>query len=228
MLRSAGLDPGAISFTFRPLWQLDAASAAAIALQKAQATQIYAGLGLWPAAVTARLVEAQLVQDGTYPSAAAVFAEAESAKGANASPTLDYDPSEPRDLRGRWNRGGPGASAAAGAPTSGRGGSGHDEPGSFAWLRNLLNPVGAAQAQGIPPEEPNRRLAEPMDPAEREPGEVVRIQRFVQAWRSLKEIDPTNRELETLEPPGSVPSEADVARMKVLRARPPSSACVMS
>ena len=74
MLRSAGLDPGALSFAFRPLWQLDAASAAAIALQKAQATQIYAGLGLWPAAVTARLVEAQLVQDGTYPSAAAVYA----------------------------------------------------------------------------------------------------------------------------------------------------------
>ena len=66
MLRSEGLDPGALTFAFRPLWQLDAASAAAIALQKAQATQIYAGLGLWPAAVTARLVEAQLVQDGTY------------------------------------------------------------------------------------------------------------------------------------------------------------------
>ena len=36
----------------------------------------------------------------------------------------------------------------------------------------------------------------------------------MQAWQSLKEIDPTNRELETLEPPGYVPSEADVARME--------------
>ena len=75
MLRSAGLDPGALTFAFRPLWQLDAASAAAIALSRAQATQIYAGLELWPAEVTARLVEAQFAQDGTYPSAAAVFAQ---------------------------------------------------------------------------------------------------------------------------------------------------------
>lgn len=167
------------------MWQLDAASAAAIALQKAQATQVYAGLGLWPAAVTARLVEAQLVQDGTYPNAAAVFAEGEVAEGAKASPTLDYDPSEPRDRRGRWRHGGPTASAAAGAPTSGGSGTGHDQPGSLAWLLNLLNPVGMAQAQTIPPEEPIRRRTEPTDPAEREPGEVVRIQRFVQAWQSL-------------------------------------------
>ena len=100
MLRSAGLDPGALTFAFRPLWQLDAASAAAIALQKAQVTQIYAGLGLWPAAVTARLVEAQLVQDGTYLSAAAVFAE----KGNIAADLKikDYSPSQPRDPDGRW------------------------------------------------------------------------------------------------------------------------------
>ena len=39
ILRSAGLDPGALGFAFRPLWQLDAASAAAIALSRAQATQ---------------------------------------------------------------------------------------------------------------------------------------------------------------------------------------------
>ena len=86
MLRSEGLDPGALTFAFGPLWQLDAASAAAIALQKAQATQIYAGLGLWPAAVTARLVEAQPVQDGTYPSATAVFAEAEASSWRKRQP----------------------------------------------------------------------------------------------------------------------------------------------
>ncbi|RYB03241.1 DUF1073 domain-containing protein [Lichenibacterium ramalinae] len=211
MLRSAGLDPGALTFAFRPLWQLDAASAAAIALQKAQASQIYAGLGLWPAAVTARLVEAQLVEDGTYPSAAAVFAEAEAAQGANTSPTLDYDPSEPRDLRGRWRQTGTGT---AGAPAPVEGGTGHEQPGSLARLFNVLNPVGTAQAQTIPPEEPSRRLAEPTDPAEREPGEVVRVRNFVRAWQTLKEIDPTNRELETLEPPGYVASEADVARME--------------
>ena len=95
--RSEGLDPGALGFAFRPLWQLDGPAQAALALSKAQATQIYAGLGLWPAAVTARLVEAQLIADGTYPNAAAVFAE-----GDATSPTLDYDPAQPRDPDGRW------------------------------------------------------------------------------------------------------------------------------
>ena len=48
LLRSAGVDPAALTFEFRPLWQLDAAAKAAVALQKAQATPIYAGLNLWP------------------------------------------------------------------------------------------------------------------------------------------------------------------------------------
>ena len=66
VLRSEGIEPDALTFAFRPLWQLDAPS-------KAQATAVYAGLGLlWPAAVTGRLVEAQLVEDRTYPNAAAV------------------------------------------------------------------------------------------------------------------------------------------------------------
>ena len=217
MLRSEGLDPDGLTFAFRPLWQLDATSAAAIALQKAQATQIYAGLGLWPAEVTARLVEAQLAQDGTYPSAAAVFAADGAASASGAKQAFDYDPSEPRDRRGRWHRNGTGPSTLApesGARTAGRGGPGHDQPGDLTSLFNLLNPVGAAQAQETPPDEPTRRTADPDEPTDPQPGEVVRIQRFVQAWRSLKEIDPANRELQTLEPPGYVPSEADVARME--------------
>ena len=109
--RSEGLDPGTLSFAFRPLWQLDAPSQAALALQKAQATQIYAGLKLWPAEVTARLAEAQLVADGTYPNAAAVFGEGgavevattDTATGAGALHCL----TEPRDLtdpgkKGQW------------------------------------------------------------------------------------------------------------------------------
>ena len=43
--RSEGIDASALIFAFRPLWQLDAATAATAALQKAQATQVYAG---WP------------------------------------------------------------------------------------------------------------------------------------------------------------------------------------
>ncbi len=48
---------------------------------KAQPTQIYAGLGLWPSETTARLVEAQLIEDGTYPGAEGIFAGA-GAEGA--------------------------------------------------------------------------------------------------------------------------------------------------
>ena len=76
ILRSDGLDPDALCFAFRPLWQLDEPAQAALTLSRAQATQVYAGLGLWPAGVVARLAEVQPVADGTDPDAAAVFAEA--------------------------------------------------------------------------------------------------------------------------------------------------------
>ena len=114
ILASEGLDPGGLTFAFRPLWQMDAATAATVALTKAQATQIYAGLGLWPTAVTARLVEAQVIADGTYPNSAAVFAEAGAAPVADAS-TGDAFPAglgslhyrtEPREANGRWTQGG--------------------------------------------------------------------------------------------------------------------------
>ncbi len=72
---SEDIDERGLTFAFRPLWQLDEPAKAALALSKAQATQIYAGLKLWPAAVTAKLVEAQVVAHGTYPNAAALFAE---------------------------------------------------------------------------------------------------------------------------------------------------------
>ncbi len=82
------------------------------------------GLGLWPTAVTARLVEAQVIADGTYPNAAAVFAEAGAASVEDAS-TGDAFPAglgllhyrtepreegssgeeEPRDWHGRWTTG---------------------------------------------------------------------------------------------------------------------------
>ena len=116
---SEGIDPGALTFAFRPLWWLDAATAATIALQKAQTTQVYAGLNLWPAATTALLVQARLAEDGTYPNAKAVFGE-----GANssvgASPTLDVDPDQPRDRHGKWTEGeGAGRSDPRITPTAG-------------------------------------------------------------------------------------------------------------
>ncbi len=115
---SEDIDEGALSFAFRPLWQLDEPSKAALALTRAQTTQIYAGLKLWPDAVMARLVEAQFVADGTYPNAAAVFAEqaAEVVTDArevgaipHASGEFWPEGKEPRDWHGRWTVAGGGA-----------------------------------------------------------------------------------------------------------------------
>ena len=110
---SEGIDEGALSFAFRPLSQLDEPAKAALALSRAQATQVYAGLGLWRAEVTAKLVEAQLVADGTYPNAAAVFAEqaevVNDAREVGAVPRASGgflpEGDEPRDWHGRWTTG---------------------------------------------------------------------------------------------------------------------------
>jgi len=209
--RSEGIDPAALTFAFRPLWQMDAASQASVALAKAQATQIYAELNLWRAPVTARLVEAQLIEDGTYPGAEAVFAEIERA-GTERS-ALDFDPNQRRDPDGRWTAGGPttpssaweaGATARAGiAPKR----TASSEPSG---ILSVLNPIGTAHAAGLEGEGENRPLAEvPPDPME-----PNRTARYVQAWRSLKEIDPNNRALLRLEPPDNVPTEADIARIE--------------
>ncbi len=212
ILRSEGIDPEALTFAFRPLWQMDAPTAANLALAKAQATQIYAGLNLWRRETTARLVEAQLVEDGTYPGAEAIFAEASEV----ASPTLDFDPGQPRDPQGRWTAGGSTTPASAGqaGATAGAGvapkRSAPNEPSGILGLLGMLNPIGTAHAAEAEGEGEGRPLAEgPPDPME-----PIRTARYVQAWRSLKEIDPDNRELEMLEPPGYVPTEADIARIE--------------
>ncbi len=144
LLRSAGVDPAGVSFEFRPLWQLDAAEKASVALSKAQTTQIYAGLGLWPAATTAALVQGQLAEDGTYPNAEGVFA-------AGGQPTLDYDPNQPRDPDGRWTNGGESLGSGTSAGLEQHTGvlSQPSEATHASWLNTLLraiNPVGAAQA----------------------------------------------------------------------------------
>ena len=216
--RSEGIEADALTFDFRPLWQLDAATAATVALQKAQATQVYAGLNLWPVATTARLVQAQLAEDGTYPNAAAAFGGSATSP---AAPTLDFDPDQPRDDRGRWTAGGESGGAAAetaaagkpgAAPTSShRAKAASEAPGGILGFLNALNPIGIAQAQEIEPEEENRR---PGEPGESEPGDALLLQRYDAAWEALRAIDPSNRNLETMEPPGSIPTEADIARVE--------------
>ena len=225
ILRSEGIDPGALTFAFRPLWQMDAATAATVALTKAQATQVYAGMGLWPAATTARLVAAQLIEDGTYPGAEPVFAEAEAggtgAYPAGASPALDFDPGQPRSPDGKWTAGGGGATsspesspaAVAGKSRSQASASQHspsptelNRPGQasgFMGLISTLNPIGTAWAQE---DDPKPELADPLAELRRE--------RYVNARMALRAIDPSNRALETLSAPDYVSSEADIARLE--------------
>ncbi|MCW6511407.1 DUF1073 domain-containing protein [Lichenifustis flavocetrariae] len=113
LFASAGVTLGALAFTFRPLWQMDAAAQAAIALQKAQATQIYAGLGLWPTEVMAGLVRGQLAEDGTYPNIQARLTESTAddigstraaAHPSIDNPTIDYE-GQGHDPNGWWSRG---------------------------------------------------------------------------------------------------------------------------
>ena len=220
--RSEGIDPGALTFAFRPLWQLDAPSKAALALSKAQATQIYAGLGLWPAEVTAKLVEAQLVADGTYPNAAALFAERDATASDGITPTLDFDPAEPRDLRGRWARTGGGAGTATGvarAPDQRQAEASHSSMTmSLSGLLGLLNPIGTARAAEEPPEDVSRRSEELAEPADLQPDEVMRSQRFTAAWESLKQIDPDSRAFEFLRAPGASTTEAEITQLEGARA----------
>ncbi len=213
---SEDIDEGALGFAFRPLWQLDEPSKAALALSKAQATQVYAGLKLWPAEMTAKLVEAQLIADGTYPNAAAVFADRDVPDPGDSSPTLDYDPAEPRDLRGWWTRAGGGAGKAAGvarAPSRGQAEASHP-PLSLSGLLGLLNPIGTVQAAEEPSEDVSRRSEELAEPADLQPDEVMRSQRFTAAWEALKQIDPDNDAFRILRAPGASTSEAEVERLE--------------
>ncbi len=132
LLRSAGVELEAVSFAFRPLWQMDAKDRAAIALEKAKATQVYAGLKLWPDATLARLVEAQLVEEATYPNAEAVFGEMTGQGAAQVRPsdpqgTADAFPvpsgsaaylTQPRDPDGRWAAEAGGGQAASNSTPS--------------------------------------------------------------------------------------------------------------
>ena len=226
ILRSAGVDPAALTFEFRPLWQMDAASKATVALNKAQATQIYAGLKLWPDAVTGRLVQAQLSEDGTYPGAEAIFAGTGPANapmpGSGEAhphdalrPATDFDPNQPRDPQGRWSAGG-GASFPSGeVPAAQRPGGApkarpSSEPGGILGLLGMLSPIGTASAEEVDPEEENRGLGE----ESLDPTAEVRIERYANARSALKAIDPNNQQLFTLTRPDYVPSEADVQRVE--------------
>ena len=227
ILRSAGVDPAALTFEFRPLWQMDAAAKATIALQKAQATQIYAG----PEPVARRHDGAarrgptrrgrhlsgrrgDLYGGGTGECAEDPLGEARRAPRCGL-PTISTQTNCATHKGDGWaEAGGVSAPPLANPPAHRPGGTPKAKPsgvpnGILGQL-GIFNPMGTASAAEIDPEEETRgRGEESFDPTAE-----IRIERYASARSALKEIDPHNQELFTLTPPDYVPSEADVQRLE--------------
>ena len=98
LARHAGVAPSAVTYSWAPLWQMSEAETAAIALQKAQAADIYATLGITaPSAMRAAIVS-MLLADGSYPGLAAAIAIAEASSEAAApliTPTQKVEKASP-------------------------------------------------------------------------------------------------------------------------------------
>jgi uncharacterized protein len=103
-----GDDDPNITYSWNPLWQTSDAENAAMAFQKAQATQIYATIGIINEDAFRQGVVNQLIEDGTYPG----LSDAIDAFGA--------EPEEPEDTGGYQPPapGAPATSAPSGTPPS--------------------------------------------------------------------------------------------------------------
>ncbi len=75
-----GSTPDSLDYRWVPLWQHTESEKAALALQKAQATQVLLATGLVPFLALATATQSQLVEDGTYPGLEAAL-EVEIAAG---------------------------------------------------------------------------------------------------------------------------------------------------
>ena len=78
----------------------------------------------------------------------------------------------------------------------------------------MLTPIGTAEAAEEPPEEVNRRSEELAEPANLQPDEMMRSQRFAAAWETLKQIDPDNDAFRVLRAPGAPTTEAEIAQLE--------------
>jgi phage-related protein (TIGR01555 family) len=86
LIRSAlGNRPTGVWYQWASLWQLTDGEKAEIALKKAQAAQIYAGMALLPPTALRKAIRNQLVEDGAYPGLEAALAEADAASEAPAA-----------------------------------------------------------------------------------------------------------------------------------------------
>jgi phage-related protein (TIGR01555 family) len=76
LIRSAlGSRPPEVHYKWAPLWQMTETESAEVAFKKAQATKIYADAGLMPDAALGKVVQNQLIEDGTYPGLDAALAK---------------------------------------------------------------------------------------------------------------------------------------------------------
>lgn len=88
LIRSAiGSRPSGVAFEWRSLWQMTEAERAAIAVQRAQAAQIYGALGALPPSVMRGCVTNQLLETGEYPGMRELLEKAEAA-GEKAEPII--------------------------------------------------------------------------------------------------------------------------------------------
>jgi phage-related protein (TIGR01555 family) len=78
LIRSAlGDRPPELFYEWNPLWQMDEQVKAMVDLQKAQAAQIEAAIGLVPVSALAKGRQNQLIEDGVYPGLEGAIEEAE-------------------------------------------------------------------------------------------------------------------------------------------------------
>ena len=102
LIRSAlGSRPEDIFYEWAPLWQLSPESKAKVAKEKAEASKIYADIGVLPARALEEGVQNQLIEDGTYPGLEGVLDDMPEAErfpslGAGAD---DDDPDADADTR---------------------------------------------------------------------------------------------------------------------------------
>jgi phage-related protein (TIGR01555 family) len=85
LIRHAGAKPSDVWYEWNPLWQMSDREKAAVAMQKAQTSQIYSVVGVMPPIALQEAVQAQLIDDGTYPGLEQIL---ESHKGEKAEPML--------------------------------------------------------------------------------------------------------------------------------------------
>ncbi len=91
-LDAIGSIPKDAYYEWCPMWQMTETEKAAIAYQKAQATNIYATLNIMPEEALRAGVQNQLIEDGTYPGLEAAIEDLRSQGVDPLEPPPEEDP----------------------------------------------------------------------------------------------------------------------------------------